>query len=92
MVLEMDCYNSEQFVVNMYEELCDERDRNEKLSIRNDALEEEISYLRPMVKYLIEHLSVKMALDELSTVESMKEDLEYFKEKNYDIEDEHEYK
>lgn len=83
----MDCYNSEQFVVNMYEELCDERDRNEKLNMRNDALEEEISYLRGMVKYLVKHISTKVNLDESCTVDKIVEDLKYFEEKNYDIKD-----
>lgn len=82
----MDWY-TESMVEDLYEKLCDERDKNENLRMDIDALEEEISYLRPMVKYLIQHLSVKMTLDELSTTEKMKEDLEYFEEKNYDIED-----
>jgi hypothetical protein len=83
----MNYYSSEQLIENLYEEICNERDRNENLSMRNDSLEEEISYLRPMVKYLIEHLSVKMTLDELSTTEKIRDDLAYFEEKNYDIED-----
>ena len=78
---------TDSMIENLYEELCDERDRNENLNMRIDALEEEISYLRPMVRYLIQHLSVKMTLDEFCTVEKIKEDLKYFEEKNYDIED-----
>jgi len=78
----MDLYSER--IIEAFE---DERDRNEKLSMRADALEEEISYLRPMVRYLIQHLSVKMTLDELSTAAKIVEDLKYFEEENYDIED-----
>lgn len=78
----MDLYSE-----RMIEAFEDERDRNEKLSMRADALEEEISYLRPMVRYLIQHLSVKMTLDESCTAVKIVEDLKYFEEKNYDIED-----
>ena len=78
---------TDSMIENLYEELCDERDRNENLNMRIDALEEEISYLRPMVKYLIEHISSRVTLEELCTVDNMKKDLAYFEEKNYDIED-----
>ena len=83
---------TDSMIENLYEELCDERDRNENLNMRIDALEEEISYLRPMVKYLIEHISSRVTLEELCTVDNMKKDLAYFEEKNYDIEDAQEYR
>lgn len=65
--------------------------KNKKLSIRNDTLREEISYLRGMVKYLINHIGTKANLDEFCTIEKMRNDLAYFEEKNHDIEKEHVY-
>lgn len=61
--------------------------KNKKLSVRNDALKEEISYLRGMVKYLINHIGTKANLDEFCTVDKIVEDLKYFEKKNYDIKD-----
>lgn len=83
----MDCYSSDYMMESLWDKIFEERDKNEKLSIRNDALEEEISYLRPMVKYLVKHISTKVNLDESCTVDKIVEDLKYFKEKNYDIKD-----
>jgi len=88
----MDCYSSDYMMESLWDKIYEERDRNEKLSMRNDALEEEISYLRPMVKWLIEHIEGRLLDHEISTVLKIEKDLEYFKEKNYDIEDEHGYK
>lgn len=88
----MDWYSSDKMIESLWDKIYEERDRNEKLSMRNDALEEEISYLRPMVKWLIEHIECRLLDYEISTVLKMEKDLEYFKEKNYDIENELEYK
>lgn len=83
----MDYWRMEKMVGDLYEQVNDARSKNNDLKMDIELLEEEISYLRPMVRYLVEHLSTKVTLDELCTVERIKEDLAYFEERNCDIED-----
>lgn len=81
----MGIWNSKSMIEDLYEELTKEQNKNDDLHITIELLEEEISYLRPMAKYLIEHLSKKVTLDEFCTIEMMKDDLEYFENRNCDI-------
>lgn len=83
----MDYWRMEKTIGNLYEQVNEARSKNNDLKMDIELLEEEISYLRPMVRYLVEHLSTKVTLDELCTIEKIKEDLSYFEERDCDIED-----
>ena len=84
----MGFWNSENMIEDLNEALMEERSKNDDLHMDMGALEEEISYLRPMAKWLIEHIKDKgLTVDELDTIEKMKEDLAYFEDTNYNVEE-----